>query len=257
MNIGTLGTIFSIVVFHSLFDSSAVRSRYVPGNVHCSAVVSLTKDLQRFDELGDIRPALEDLSSGENSRIKRGRIRLLAHAKGSTVGRKQVIDALMLSMNKPNLNIERDLQDYYLWREGSTLLEDLKATEALDLLIAHLDMTNGFHSTSMVFQPAILGVRKIGLPAVPKLTEALLNSPKPGIRMAATYCLTEIGGLYAMDALKRAQINETSQCVKRFVNSSLSTFTYKAKGQEVFGIGAPQATADARQDWLMAFECID
>ncbi len=257
MNIALLLVVFAVMWPDLLVDSKAVTNEHVLLNTQSSAtLIAAVNHIYRYDESEDIQTALEHLSSGDYSRIERGRATLVAHAKENTAARKRVIAALMKSMDKPNVNIERDLSDYYLWREGSILLGDLKAIEALDLLIAHLDMTNGFHSASMVFQPAILGVRKIGRPAIPKLTDALLNSPKAAVRMAAIYCLTEIGGVSAMNALKQAQNAKNNQCVTRFISSSLSTFSYKDKGHVSFGYGAPQASVEARRDWLTAFECL-
>ena len=134
---------------------------------------------------------------------------------------------------------------------------ELRAIESLDLLISHLDLTNGFHSNSKIFQPAILGVRQMGQAAVPKLAIALQQNQRVGVRMAAAYCLTDIGGLSALNALRKAQKTEGNQCVSRFITLSLSTFSYKSKGQLVFDNKAPQANVEARRNWLMAFECVD
>ena len=137
------------------------------------------------------------------------------------------------------------------------MLGELKAIEALDLLISRLDLTNGFHSSSMVFQPAILGVTRMGQAATSKLALALQQNPKARIRMAAAYCLTEIGGVSAMNALRRAQEHESDPCVAKFIRISLNTFTYKSKSGISFGNKAPEANKDARQSWLMAFQCVE
>jgi HEAT repeat protein len=137
------------------------------------------------------------------------------------------------------------------------LLGELRAIEALDLLIAHLDATNGFHSSSMVFQPAIIGVRQMGKAAVPKLTLALKENPKPSIRMAAAYCLTDIGGEAAMHALSQAQEDESNRCVTNFIRVSLNTFRYQSKNGIAFDNDAPQANGEARGRWLLAFQCVE
>ncbi|MGH9967131.1 MAG: HEAT repeat domain-containing protein [Pyrinomonadaceae bacterium] len=209
------------------------------------------------DESGDIRTALQRLSSGEYTAIEQGRYTLLGRAKKSPPCRKEVVRALMESMDKPDLNFEREISSYFVWREGSQLLGELKATESLDLLISHLDLTNGLHSSSKVFQPAILGVRQMGPAAIPKLAVALLQSPKAGVRMAAAYCLTDIGGVSAMNALRHAQDGEANKCVSRFISISLSTFSYKSNGRSSFDNEAPQANIDARRNWLTAFECVE
>ena len=230
---------------HQLGDRSklAIIHNYHPAECH--------------DQSNDIRTDLQRLSSGEFTQVELGKRSLLARAKKSPVCRREVIHALIQSMDKPDLNFEKDLSSYFVWREGSQLLGELKATEALDLLISHLDLTNGFQSFSKVFQPAILGVRQMGSAAVPKLAVALLQSPKAGVRMAAAYCLTDIGGVSAMNALRRAQEGESNQCVARFITISLSTFSYKSKGRIAFDNEAPQANANARRQWLTAFDCVE
>lgn len=209
-------------------------------------------------ESGDIRTALVDLSSREYAQVEQATSKLLEYSKKSSACREEVIRVLMEEMDKPDLNLERDVASYIIWREGSRLLGELNATEALDLLISHLDMTNGFHSASMVFQPAVLGVRQMGEAAIPKLAVALRESARPGVRKAAAYCLTEIGGTSALDVLKQARAGESNGCVARYIDTSLSTFSYKSKsGRFLFDNDAPQADVEARRKWLTAFECVD
>jgi hypothetical protein len=208
-------------------------------------------------ESATIEMALRQLSSGNYNQIQHARNTFLNVARHSNICRNEVVHALMKVMDKPNLDFERQPSDYYLWREGSQLLGELKATEALDLLISHLDMNNGFHSASMVFQPAVLGVRLIGQAAIPKLALALQRNPQAGIRMAAAHCLTSIGGESAMNALRQAQESESNPCVANFILVSLKTFTYKSKSGISFGNKAPQANEQARQSWLLAFRCVE
>jgi len=208
-------------------------------------------------DAGEVRTTVEHLSSGDYNQILQARNILLGTARQSSDCRQLVIRSLMKAMDQPDLDFERQPSSYFLWREGSQLLGELKATEALDLLISHLNLTNGFHSSSMTFQPAILGVRQMGQPALPKLALALQQNPSAGVRMAAVYCLTEIGGLSAMNALKQAQVGERSSCVNNYIKISLSTFTYESKTGISFDNQAPQANADARHGWLTAFECVE
>jgi hypothetical protein len=204
-----------------------------------------------------IRMALLQLSSGDYDQTHKARSALMNFARQSNACRQEIVHALIKVMDQPNLDFERQPSNYYLWREGSQLLGELNAIEALDLLISHLDTTNGFHSASMIFQPAILGVRQMGQAAVPKLTLALKENPKAGIRMAAAYCLTEIGGTPAMNALTQVQAGETNQCVANFIKISLNTFTYKSKRGPLFNNQAPQANTNARRNWQMASQCVE
>ena len=222
-----------------------------------AAPLSNAQKLGCDDKSGGIRTASHKLSSGEFSQIEQARSTLLNYAKRSPTCRNQVIGVLMQGMDQPNLNFEKDIASYNVWKEGSQLLGELKATEALDLLISHLAMTNGFHNASMVFQPAILGVRQYGPVAIPKLEGALRQSPNRDIRMAAAYCLTVIGGPSAADVLKNAESLETNECVAQFMRISLRTFLYKSgTGRLLFDNNAPQADRENRRRWLTAFECL-
>lgn len=210
------------------------------------------------DESNGIRTSLQQFSSGEYVPIKEARKLLLDYAKKSPACRRKIIGELVDSMDTHDLNFERQPSSYYLWREGSQLLGEMKAIEALDLLISHLDLTDGYHSASMVFQPAVVGVRQMGPAAVPKLAIALRESPRISVRMAAVHCLTDIGGLAAMHVLEQAQASETSNCVSHFISVSLTTYRYTSKfGRVLFSSGALQANTKVRQDWLTASECVE
>jgi HEAT repeat protein len=131
-----------------------------------------------------------------------------------------------------HLDTAHDQTSHYLWREGSNLLGDLKATQALDLLISHLAMDDGDYSESMAHQPALWGVIKIGSSAVPKLENALVHSPDPAMRWSAIYCLSFIGGHSAVMVLRRAFPLEHNECLSRFIDvsiKSLSNKQYKLK----------------------------
>jgi|SoiMethySBSTD1v2_1073268.scaffolds.fasta_scaffold138474_4 hypothetical protein len=209
------------------------------------------------NESPSVATVLEQLSSGNYDITSKARHVLLNIAYRSADCRQAVIRALIAAMDEPELDFERQPLKYNLWREGSELLGELKAIEALDLLISHLDLTNGFHSSSMVFQPAILGVRQMGVAAIPKLAVALRQSSKPRIRLAAVYCLTDIGGTAALVVLKEARDSETNSCVSNFIKVSLNTFTYKSKSGVSFDTQAPRADTEARQNWMAAFQCVD
>lgn len=197
-------------------------------------------------------------SSGDYNETKSARDALLRYSKQSPQCRALVIKTLMHHMDQPKLNFEQDASSYYLWREGSQFLGELKATEALDLLISHLHLDNGYHSASQVHQPAITGILKMGPVAVPKLAAALHQNSNPRLRLAAAYCLTSIGGLSAMDALRNVLASETDKCVSRFIDVSLNTFVHKSKsGHIVFSTTAPEADIQRRTQWLAAFQCTD
>ena len=254
----------AVMIVRYSFVFLAVLLWSLPHNERASVSNARATDRTAGSVYGDckhepatIKSAMQQLLSGDYERSQKAQKALLNLAQQSAPCRQEVVRSLIREMDKPNLDFERQPSNYYLWKEGSQVLADLKATEALDLLISHLDLTNGFHSASMAFQPAIVGVSKMGQAAVPKLALALQKNPKPRIRMAAAYCLTSIGGAAARDALRLAQSGETDQCVAKFIDISLNTFSYKSKDGIAFDIASPHANAKARRTWLMAFECFE
>lgn len=176
-----------------------------------SPKITVNVDCDR--KIGDIRGAMRIFSTGEYEPIQRARNVLLQGASESAECRSAIIQMLMLEMDQPGLDFEKQPSNYLLWREGSELLGDLHATEALDLLISHLHFNNGFHSASQVFQPAIRGVTKIGSAAIPKLSVALRENPNSRLRLAAAYCLTSIGGPSALETLREVEQTESNPCV--------------------------------------------
>lgn len=247
--------ILAISLLTMTFYNRPIRNNLQP--VQLSVGSSIVYKNHCRNESGAIETALRQLSSGDYNQAQKARNVLVNFAHQSNACRQQIVRSLIKTMDKPDLDFERQPSNYYLWREGSQLLGELNGIEGLDLLISHLDRTNGFHSASMVFQPAILGVRQMGHAAVPKLALALKQNPKARIRMAAAYCLTEIGGNSAMNALTQAQAGETNQCVANFIRISLNTFTYRSKRGLSFDNQAPQANANARQNWQVAFQCVE
>jgi hypothetical protein len=164
--------------------------------------------------------------------------RLMSLAKTSPECREKIIQELLLMMNKPRLNFEADRASFFLWSKGASILGHLKATEALDVLIDHLNSNDGFFSASMAHHPAVRGVITMGVIAVPKLSDALRHNGNRDIRLAAALCLKEIGGQGATDALKLALKSESDQCVRRFIEPS---FQYP--------------TGEVLQERLLAFRC--
>jgi hypothetical protein len=214
--------------------------------------------ITHFTDSHDLRAALQGISSSDNAEAWKSKQALLEFARKSSASRQQIVRALIDEMDKPDLDLEAQPQNYRLWLSGTRLLGEMKATEALDLLISHLNLSNGFHSASMVHQPALGGVIAMGVLAVPKLGTALRENPNRDIRQAAVLCLTEIGGKAAMHELRQAQETETDSCVARFIHISLRTFSYKSKsGLPLFNTKTPFADINARRDWLRAFECVE
>ena len=99
---------------------------------------------------------------------------------------------LLLSSNfvysRKELGILKDKADRFnIWRAGADVLGYLKATEAIDSLVAHLDFSSGIFSTTMSQQPALRTVTEIGESAFPKLSDVLRHHPDWRMRMDAVY----------------------------------------------------------------------
>jgi hypothetical protein len=168
--------------------------------------------------------ALKALSFGDQEQVDQTKQLLLDDAKRSPNCRAEIIAALMKAMDKPNLDLKGDESTYNLWVHGAELLGDLKAVEALDLLISHLDLTNGTFSSSMRHQPALRGVIKMGPIAIPKLEAVLKGNPDPDMRFSAVFCIATIGGPSAVRSLREALPGESERCVSRFIRVSLDSF---------------------------------
>ncbi|HYR75946.1 MAG TPA: HEAT repeat domain-containing protein [Pyrinomonadaceae bacterium] len=177
---------------------------------------------------GQLSNALRDLASGDPPKVDQANSELLNKSKLSAKCRTEVVAALMQAMDKPNLDSNFDSSNFYLWRYGAEILGDLKAAEALDLLISHLNLHDPvFGSPLLSNHPAQLGVITMGPIAIPKLGEALKHNGDPKIRYAAIYCIANIGGQSAVSALKEALVSESDECAKRLIQVSLDSFDEK------------------------------
>lgn len=190
----------------------------------------------------EIVHAIRKLASGKSSEIASARTTLRNASSQSSACRTEIIEALIKAMDRPNLNFNRDTESYYLWRFGADLLGDLRAIEALDLLISHLTQQSAFFSSSMNYQPALRGVIKMGSIAVPKLAEVLRHNPDPKMRYSAIYCIATIGGVSAIAVLREALVSEADPCAKRLIQASLDSFD-------------DQGQIKNQSEWFAAFTC--
>jgi len=143
-------------------------------------------------------------------------------------------------------NTTNHSENYHLWENGASLLAELKATEALDLLIANIDLNDGFPSSLDDF-PALVAILRIGVPAIPKLQTVLSNDPAPHRRRFAALCIAYTGGSQALSALTSALPGETDPCVKNFLRISVQAFDNKEKPNHI--------SSELNGKWLSAFYC--
>lgn len=175
--------------------------------------------------------------------LEAARLRLMNSARLSSKCRRQVIDTIIEAMDKPQLDVYRD---FHLWRHGSRLLGDLKATEGLDLLIKHLSFTDGM-SINTAHYPAMLSVMKIGQPAIPKLGVALRQNADSSYRFNAVFCIAQIGGPRAIQELRSSLAAESNSCVHKFIQVSIEVLDNpRAPGQ---------ITGEDNKKWFAALGC--
>lgn len=173
---------------------------------------------------------------------------LLGKARTSPGCKAELVQALIRAM-EASKNKTDQIEEYYLWQHGASTLADLKAIEALDLLVYKIDLTDGW-STSINenHTPALVAILKIGLPAIPKLEIALKNDSVPHRRKFAAFAIAYIGGVQARRALTNALPGETDPCVKTFLQLSLQAFDNKAKPNHI--------SSELNGKWLDAFYCL-
>ena len=173
---------------------------------------------------------------------------LLSKARADSGCRMQVIQAVIDAMSQATNPAGNEYQNFFLWLHGASLLADLKATEALDLLIANIDFTDGWSASIKESHfPALIAILRIGQPAIPKLQIVLTNDSESHRRKFAAFCIAYIGGREAKMALKSALPRETDPCVKEFLQVSLQAFDNKTKPNHI--------SSALNGKWLAAFYC--
>ena len=172
---------------------------------------------------------------------------LFGNAKKSLQCRRRVVKALMKAMDQPNLDLLWGKGTYDTWTYGALLLGEMKATEAINLLIAHLDATDGL-SPNMNHYPAVEGLITMGQIAFPKLDRFLHHSPDRLKRRFATFCIAAIGGRAARHVLETALLSESDDCNRQFMTASIKAFKNQHSPNRI--IFDPE-----RSQWYSAFYC--
>jgi HEAT repeat protein len=155
------------------------------------------------------------------------RERLLAIAYESTSGRNRVVQALIDLLND---TVTKEANST-AWNVGTNLLGQLKATEAIDLLVTYIDYSDGVTGLSLGHIPSAWALAEIGDPAVAKLIDALLNGKSvlfdnnARLREGAARALGRIGGIEAKQALKQALAVETDKTVIFYIKGALRTMS--------------------------------
>jgi hypothetical protein len=196
----------------------------------------------------ELRQSIATLKQQGGADVEKISESLVTKARTGDGCRTQVVQALISTMAQATNPTMNQYENFFLWLHCASLLADLKSTEALDLLVANIDFTDGWSaSVSESHFPALAAILRIGRPAIPKLQVVLSNDPESHRRKFAAFCIAYIGGGQAKTALKSAISNEPDPCVKDFLKVSLQAFDNKAKPNHI--------SSELSGKWLAAFYC--
>jgi HEAT repeat protein len=109
---------------------------------------------------------------------------------------------------------------YIQWIEAVDILGEMRATEAIDTLVACLDCNDGPSSLGLGHFPAALSLIKFGDLAIPKLEVVLRQNPGRN-RSRAAMTLAEIGGEKAKSILLEILKTETDKSVTDVIENIL------------------------------------
>lgn len=183
MNLAMFLITFWIVVFTTLGWNSNDLS--VPSS---ETVLQGGRSTRCFEET-ELSNSLATFRRQPEPDVRRVSQSLLTKARTSRECRSQLVQTMSIAMEQAT-NTTNHPENYFLWQNGAGLLADLKATEALDLLIANIDLDDNL-SIKLSRCPALVAIREIGVPAIPKLQIALTHDPVPPRRRFAALAIAD------------------------------------------------------------------
>ena len=194
----------------------------------------------------EVSRAVRILSDGQYEDQQKAVTRLKMDASRSTACRKQVVTSVMTAMDQPNLDLAAGTHQFFLWHYGTQLLAELKATEALDLLIANFERHDG-SGFPFNHYPALGGVIDMGEIALPRLQTSLRENPHRFIRQLTVFCIALIGGESASQILREALTTEPDPCVTSCIRATLTAFNNKRHPNHI--------PDESRTTWYTTFLC--
>jgi hypothetical protein len=239
----SFGLLLAIAVLGALIVINVV-SRREPGLGQSVSAASGLDQVCLSDN--EVSGALRTLSSGIYADQQKAMDLLTANANRATVCRTHVITSLMSAMDQPNLDLTGGTPQFFLWHYGTRLLGELKAVEALDLLISNFELHDGT-PFPLNHHPALGGVIDMGEVALPKLETTLSRNPDRYTRRYAVFCIALIGGQSASQILNEALKSETDPCVTSCINASLKAFNNKRRPHQI--------SDEMRTTWYTTFLC--
>jgi hypothetical protein len=165
------------------------------------------------------------LSSNDEDERSNAQIELISLAGESSQTRKAIIDELILSVQR--LNIENrmilDTKNFHHWSSVCQIFGKLEATEAIDLLIRYIYWNNGMASDKSYNRPAEGALAQMWPASFPKLFDALVHNDKQIIRGRIALLLGSMGGPNAKQALEQAIKTEADKGVLYNIKLALAT----------------------------------
>ena len=202
--------------------------------------------LQGCASESEVATAVRILSYGRYEDQQQAVAFLKGDSDRSSACRKQVITNLMSAMDQPSLDLTGGTPQFFLWHYGTQLLGELKATEALDLLIANFDRHDGSGFPLNHF-PALRGVISMGEIALPKLQTVLRENPDRFTRRHTVFCIAQIGGRSAHQILRQALERESDSCVASCIRATLTAFSNRRRLYHI--------SDESRTKWYTTFLC--
>ncbi len=174
---------------------------------------------------GDVISSLEQsLWSKEPVVRTHAETELISRAKSSPDLRSRIIQDLMKSVEGQD---ELDghhfvlVSTFLFWSGATIIFADIKAVEAIDMMIRCIDSSNGL-SGNAGEPPSAYALVRMGTITIPKLSQALHHEPSSANRIRIVLCLSRIGGPQARAALREGLKTETNKGVRYYINRALS-----------------------------------
>ena len=232
-------TLITSVVAYVITGQTPKGVKSLPNNVSSALVQGCSSD-------GKLAGAIRTLSLGPYEEQQRAVALLKSEAQRSSACRQEVITKLSSAMDQPNLDLTGGTPQFFLWHYGTRLLGQLKAIEALDLLVANFDLHDG-SGFPLDHHPALVGVIDMGETALPKLQAVLKDNPDPDTRQYAVFCIAQIGGRTAREILGDALGRESDPCTVSCIRATLISFNNKRRPNNI--------SDEGRTEWYTTFLC--
>ena len=242
--------LFSVVMtiaFLVVLVAIPAESKELPNRLTPPATKNGETLIARCMTESEVSDALQRLATS-NRTTEQQTIAATLHksASQSAECRKQLVMILIAKLDQTDRDLLLNRPSFFLWHYGSKLLADLKAVEALDLLIANFDLHDG---TPFPFDhhPALVAAANIGEEAIPALKSVLDGGGGDSTRRYAVFCLAQIGGKVAKQLLRDRLASESNCCVSNCIRASLEAFENRTFPDHI--------SDEDRVEWYTNFMC--